>query len=237
MAVTVVVMALLSLAQASSLDFLVGDAVTMGMPTPHGAEIVAGGYRLGMVTVAVLGVLLMTGEYSTGMVRSTFAAVPTRLPVLAAKALALTVLTIVVSAVSLAVSFAVSRPFLSDHDLVPALDDSVTWQVFGGMTFFFIAAALMALGLGAVLRHTAGTITAVLGLLLLVPMILQFINIDWVQDVLTYAPLPAAMSFLGVSGTFGANPDLTAWQGVAVVGAYAVAALTGGAYLLRSRDA
>ena len=63
----------------------------------HGAEVIAQGFHFGMLTIAVLGALFITGEYSTGMVRSTFAAVPTRIPVLAAKALTLTALTAAVT--------------------------------------------------------------------------------------------------------------------------------------------
>jgi ABC-2 type transport system permease protein len=235
--ITVAVMALLGLAQASSVQFLLDPPMSLPVEELHGAEFVIGGYQFGLVTIAVLGALLITGEYSTGMIRSTLAAVPSRLPVLAAKALALVVVTVVVSVVGLAVAYLVTMPFLSDYDLVPSLTDSVTWQAFGGMAYFFVVGALIALGLGAVLRHTAGTITAVLGLLLLLPMILQFINIDWVQDVMLFLPLPASSAFLGISGFFGSNENLTAWQGVAVVGAYAVVSLAAGAWSLRRRDA
>jgi ABC-2 type transport system permease protein len=236
MGITVAVMTLLGLAQASSLQYFAEDAAAAGA-TLYGAEIVIGGYQFATVTIAVLGALLMTGEYSTGMIRSTFAAVPSRLPVLVAKALALVVLTVVVSAVSLAGSYLVARPTLADYELVPSLNDASTWQAFGGMTFFFVAAAFIALGLGAVLRHTAGTITAVLGLLLLLPGVLQFIQIDWVQDIVSLLPLPAAVSFLSLGALLGTNENLSAWQGVAVVGGWAVAALVAGAVCLRRRDA
>src|SRR5690606_15280402 len=116
--------------------------------------------------VAVLGALLITGEYASGTVRSTLVAVPTRLPVLWAKGLALVALTVLISALSLLAGTAAAAPWLADANLVPALDDVTTWQSFGGMTYFFVAVVLIALGLGAVLRHTAATITAVLGLLL-----------------------------------------------------------------------
>lgn len=236
MGITVAVMTLLALAMASSLDMMPTEDLPPGVVL-HGAEFVTGGYQFGTVTVAVLGALLMTGEYSTGMIRSTFAAVPSRLPVLAAKALALVVLTVVVSAASIVGGYLVTRPFLADLDLVPSLSDSLTWQAFGGMTFFFMAAAFIALGLGAVLRHTAGTITTVLGLLLLLPGVLQFVQIDWVQDLVSILPLPAAVSFLGLSGLFGTNEVLSAGQGAAVVGAWALAALIAGAVSLRRRDA
>ncbi|WP_341359979.1 ABC transporter permease subunit [Georgenia sp. M64] len=236
LAITVALMALIALAASASLADMVGDG-PVDAPLPHGAEFVTTGSQLGIVTVAVLGALLMTGEYSTGMVRSTLAAVPTRLPVLAAKAIVLTVVTVAVTIVSIAASYLLARPFLDDHGLVPALDDAQTWQVFGGTVYFFVVTALVALGIATAVRHTAGSITAVLGLLLLLPGVLQFISIDWVQDVTSMLPLPASFAFLGVSGAMGGNELLTPWEGVGVVAAYAVVTLAAGAVLLRRRDA
>lgn len=236
LAITVALMALIALAASASLADIVGDG-PVGAPLPHGAELVTTGSQLGIVTVAVLGALLMTGEYSTGMVRSTLAAVPSRLPVLAAKGIVLTVVTAAVAIVSIAASYLLARPFLDDHGLVPALDDAQTWQVFGGTVYFFVVTALVALGIATVLRHTAGSITAVLGLLLLLPGVLQLISIDWVQDVTSMLPLPASFAFLGVSGAMGGNELLTPWEGVGVVAAYAVVTLAAGAVLLRRRDA
>ncbi|GAA1627329.1 ABC transporter permease subunit [Georgenia ruanii] len=235
---TVALMTLIGLAGAASMGTMAvtPDGAAM-LEHVHGAEFVASGYQMAMVTVAVLGALLITGEYSTGMIRSTLAAVPTRLPVLAAKAIALTLLTVVVGVIGLALSYLVTIPFLSDHDLVPSLSDTQTWQVFGGTIFFLVMAALFALGIGTLLRSTAGAVTISLVVLLLLPGILQFIRIDWVQDVVNFLPMPAAMAFLSVSDTFGGNDLLTAWEGVAVVAAYAVAVLAAAAVVLRRRDA
>ena len=236
--ITVALMTLIGLAGAASLGMMAdapeGSAMLAQM---HGAEIATSGYQLGMVTVAVLGALLITGEYSTGMIRSTLAAVPARLPVLAAKAIALTVLTVVVSVIGLALSYLVTAPFLADYDLVPALDDSQTWQVFGGTVFFLVASSLFALGVGTLLRTTAGAITGSLVILFLLPVILQFIQIDWVQDVVSFLPMPAANGFLSVSGVFGSNDLLSPWQAVAVVAAYPVLTLAAAAVVLRRRDA
>jgi ABC-2 type transport system permease protein len=72
-------------------------ALAPGIEQMHGAEVIASGFPFGMLTIAVLGALHITGEYATGMIRSTFAAVPTRIPVLAAKTLTLVVLTAAVT--------------------------------------------------------------------------------------------------------------------------------------------
>lgn len=131
-----------------------------------------------MPTIAVLGALLMTGEYATGMIRSTFAAVPTRIPVLAAKALTLVVLTSAVTLVSLPLSYVVTMAQLSQYDLVPALDDPGTWRASGGTLHSLIAAAPFSLGIGTLLRSTVASVTSALTVLLLLPGILSFIRLD-----------------------------------------------------------
>ena len=143
----------------------------------HGAEVISSGFPFGMLTIAVLGALLITGEYATGSIRSTFAAVPTRIPVLAAKALTLVVLTAAVTLVSVTLSYFLTMPRLSQYDLVPALDDPGTWRVFGGTLYSLISAALFSLGIGTLLRSTAASLTAALTVLLL-PGILSFIRLD-----------------------------------------------------------
>ena len=237
---TVVLMGLFGLAQVASLSTLQEQSGATGdgaFSKLHGAEVISGGYQFGMVTVAVLGVLAITGEYSTGMIRSTLTTVPTRIPVLVAKALVLVVLTVLVSALGLIVSYLVSAPLLSPMGLVPALEDPATWQVFGGMAYFLAIIALFGLGVGTVLRHSAAGITAVLGVLLLLPMVLQYIALEWVQQLMVYLPVPAATAFLALNGRLSLAGDLTLWEGVAVVAGYAVVALGLGAVLLRRRDA
>lgn len=236
---TVAVMTLVSFAAAMSLDVMAEDPLTApGLAQMHGAEIVSGGSQIGVVTIAVLGALLITGEYSTGMIRSTLAAVPTRVPVLAAKAIALVALTVTVTVLSMAVSYVVTMPQLSEYDLVPALDDARTWEVLGGTVYFLVAAALFALGVGTLLRSTAGTVTLALTVLLLLPGILGFLSLDWVETLVSLLPLPAAGAFLTPGDTTAlGGAELSAGAGIAVVAAYAVVPLVAGAVLLRRRDA
>jgi ABC-2 type transport system permease protein len=223
---SVAVMTLIAFASAQSLDGMADDLATAGgLAQIHGATIVSGGSQIGVVAIAVLGALLITGEYSTGMIRSTLAAVPTRVPVLVAKAIALVALTSGVTAVSLVLSYVVTKPQLSPYDLVPAFDDVQTWQVFGGTVYFLVAAALFALGVGAIV-------------LLLLPGILGFISLDWVQSFVSYLPLPAAGAFLtlGDTASLGGN-QLTPGTGLLVIAAYAIIPLVIGALVLHRRDA
>jgi ABC-2 type transport system permease protein len=165
--------------------------------------------------------------------------VPTRVPVLAAKAIALSVLTAVVATVSIALSYVVTMPQLAEHDRVPALDDPHTWQVLGGTVYFLVAAALFALGVGTLLRSSAGAITVALSVLLLLPGALSFISLDWVETIVSYLPLPASGAFLvgGEDSSSLAGGGLGPTAGVLVVAAYAVVPLVAGAVVLRRRDA
>lgn len=236
---TVAIMTLFALGAAMSLQVMAEEPSTaQALALMHGAEIVSAGYQIGMVTIAVLGALLITGEYSTGMIRSTLTAVPTRTPVLAAKALALVVLTAAVALLGLLASYLVTMPALSQYDLVPALDDAQTWQIFGGTVYFLVAAALFSLGVGTLLRSTAGTVTVALTVLLLLPGILGFISLDWVKTLVSYLPLPVSGAFLSVSEEtlFGVT-EISAWTGVLVIAAYALVPMAAAVVVLRRRDA
>lgn len=235
---TAALMTLLALAAAMSLDSMADDPRTApGIEQMHGAEIVASGFLFGMLIIAVMGALVITGEYSTGMVRSTFAAVPTRLPVLAAKALTLVVLTAAVTVVSVTLSYLVTMAQLSRYDLVPALDDPGTWRVLGGSVYCLTAAALFSLGIGTLLRSTAATVTVALTVLLLLPGTLSFVTIDWVQTVVSYLPLPASSTLLTTGTADVPSGDLSTQASLMVVAAYAVVPVVAAAVALRRRDA
>jgi ABC-2 type transport system permease protein len=111
--------------------------------------------------------------------------------------------------------------------------------VFGGTVYFLVAAALFALGVGTLLRSSAGAITVALTVLLLLPGVLSFIGLDWVEAIVDYLPLPASGAFLGggEDSLSSAGQELTATTGVLVIAAYAVVPLVAGAVVLRRRDA
>jgi len=233
------IMTLLALGVASSLKALMADPLTaQAMSNANGAALVSSGFQLGMVTIAVLGALVITGEYSTGMIRSTFAAVPTRVPVLAAKAIAVVALTTGVAAAGIALSYLVTMGTLSKYGLVPALDRAETWRIFAGTAFCLIAAALFSFGVGTLLRSTAATVTVALTVLLLLPGILGFINVHWVQTFVRYLPMPASQAFLPSGDpNQGVGTPLSATVGVLVIAAYAIVPLVAAAVMVRRRDA
>src|SRR4051794_6333667 len=238
LASTAAVITMVALINAVSLNAMADDpAQAPGIEQMHGAEVISGGFPFGMLTIAVLGALLITGEYATGLIRSTFAAVPTRIPVLAAKALTLVVLTAVVTLVSVTLSYVVTMPQLSQYDLVPALDDPGTWRVFGGALYSLIAAALFSLGIGTLLRSTAASVTAALTVLLLLPGILSFIRLDWVETIVSYLPLPASSALLSTGAAETQGAYLSIQTSLIVMAAYAVVPLAAAAVTLHRRDA
>jgi ABC-2 type transport system permease protein len=238
LASTAAVITLVALAAAASLNAMADDpALAPGIEQMHGAEVISSGFHFGMLTIAVLGALLITGEYATGLIRSTFAAVPTRIPVLAAKALTLVVLTAAVTLVSVTLSYFLTMPRLSQYDLVPALDDPGTWRVFGGTLYSLISAALFSLGVGTLLRSTAASLTAALTVLLLLPGILSFIRLDWVETIVSYLPLPASSALLTTGATDPQGVDLSTQASLIVMAAYAIVPIVAAAVTLHRRDA
>ena len=139
---------------------------------PHGAAIASfdpaavslSGVQLAQIAVGVLGVLLVTSEYATGLIRSTLAAVPRRLPVLWGKAALAVAATLGASLPAVFVAFVAGQSILARaHLSVPLSDPGVVRAVAGGALYLAVA-ALIGLGLGGLLRSTAGGIAALFGL-------------------------------------------------------------------------
>ncbi|GAA2726902.1 ABC transporter permease subunit [Cellulomonas aerilata] len=220
---------------------LVAWGMTQGdEPAPPGMGIIAvtAGTQMAQLAVAVLGVLIITGEYTTGMVRSTFAAVPTRLPALAAKAIVLGVTVLVVGAISTALSYGVTLPFVSGTSLEIDLGDADTVRALVGVPLYLAAIALLALGFGALLRHSAGALAAVLGLLLVIENVVALIPLRFFEAISPYLPATAGSQVMMPSDFAFADPDaLGAWQGYGVMLAWVAVVIAVAAVLMRRRDA
>jgi len=198
--------------------------------------------NLAQLAVVVLGVLVITGEYSTGMIRSTLAAVPRRLPALWAKGVVLAVSIFLVSTVAMGISLGVMQLFLGAKGLAPDLGDAETVRILVGVPLYLTAIALLAFAIGALMRHSAGALAAVLGLLLVVE---NLFLIPWkpLQHISPFLPgtagsrilMPKAQIDAVSQGAVGAV--LGPWQGYAVLLAWVVVLLTAAAVLLRRRNA
>jgi len=194
------------------------------------------------LAVVVLGVLFITGEYSTGMIRSTLAAVPRRLPSLWAKGIVLTGSILLVSTVAVGLSLAVMQPFLSGKGLAPDLGDPETVRIVVGVPLYLAAIALFAFAVGALLRHSAGAIATVLGLLLVVQNLFQ---IPWkpFQLISPFLPGIAGSKILMPQGEIVALSQgavgavLDPWQGYAVLLIWVAVLLAAAAVLLKRRNA
>lgn len=207
------------------------------------AGLVTLGYFLAQLTVAVLGVLIITGEYSTGMIRSTFAAVPHRLAPLWAKALVLVVVVSVTSLLGVALAYLATLPFYAELGVSRDVTDAESLRILLGTPLYLSAVALLALGFGALLRHSAGALATVLGLMLVVETVFASIPLAFFENVSPFLPTNAGGRLLmedrsvEMMGQVSDGLQLTPWQGFAVLVAWVVVVLGVAAVLLRRRDA
>jgi ABC-2 type transport system permease protein len=219
-----------------------GDAAPL-VALLHDPSIVLTGADLAKLVVAVLGVLIVTGEYSTGMIRSTLTAVPKRLPTLWAKALVLTAVTTVTAAVAIALSWAVALPTLHAHAAALDLGDPQTRRILLGGVLYLVAVSLLAFAVGAIVRVSAGALATVLGLLLVVEVMFRTIPANFFRNVSPFLPGTAGHQLLVTQAsieqaraTAGA-PVLDPWTGYGVMLAWVAVLLAVAAVLLRRRDA
>jgi ABC-2 type transport system permease protein len=191
------------------------------------------GLQLAQLAIGVLGALLITGEYATGTIRTSFAAVPRRLPVLWGKAIgyALAVLALCVPAAFAA--FLVGQSILSSEHLDTTLSQpGVARAVLGG-ALYLAAVGLLGLGLGALLRGTAAAVGALFGLLFAPQILVGFLPSTWSDHLYGYLPTPAGTAITNL------RPDPTSlppWTGFGVFCLYTAILLALAAWRLRRQD-
>jgi len=192
------------------------------------------GVGLAQIILGILGVLAVSGEYSSGMIRATLAAVPRRIPVLSAKAIVIGAVSLVVAVPGALAAFFVGQAIFGADANASLSDDGVTQAVLG--TGVYLAAiALLGLALGALLRHAAGAIGTLFTLLLLAPNLLPIVLPDsWATTIVPYLPSNAGAAFTSVVPADGL---LSAGAGAAVLAGWIVVLLAAAAVLLKRRDA
>jgi ABC-2 type transport system permease protein len=203
------------------------------------------GINFSQLVVAVLGALVITGEYGTGMIRSSFAAVPARLPVLIAKTLVFGVSTFLVSLFSLVVAALVILPVLSGHSITPDLGDGAAWLALIGGAGYLALVGVIALGIGLLVRNSAAGIAASVGLLLVVPIILRVVasvtSAVWPGNIASFLPSETGAALYSYPVTAPAAASgvvvLDSWQSLAVLLAWAVVVLVAGCVMVKRRDA
>jgi ABC-2 type transport system permease protein len=192
------------------------------------------GVQLAQIAVGVLGALVITGEYATGSIRTTLTAVPRRTRVLLAKAAVVAAVTFAVSLPGAFAAFLVGQRILAPQHLDASLGQPGVLRAVIGSALYLTLVALLGLGLGVLLRSTAGAIAALFGLLFGLQMVAGLLPASVADDVNRYLPAPA-----GLAVTFdGRDPSsLPPWTGLAVFALYTVALLALGAWRLRRADA
>src|SRR3984885_14824399 len=223
-------------------------------------------FELGTLIIAVLGAMVITSEYSTGMVRPSLTAQPRRGVVYAAKAIVFTAVTLVISFVTAFIAFFIGQAIYSSKGVSASLFHTVTIPANAnvncnpnsgctatfsgtdvitastvltaiiGTALFVTIVALIAFGVGSILRHTAGAIATVIALLFIVPILEQTLPVEWRWDVMRFLP-DAATRVISVT-VGGGDPHLwSAWPQLGVTALWAAVLVGIGAYLFRTRDA
>jgi ABC-2 type transport system permease protein len=185
----------------------------------------------GIMVLPVLGVVLVTNEYSSGMIRSTFVAVPRRLPVLWAKAFVAAAVTGVIVLVGELIVFAIGVAVLSSRGADTTIDPAI-WRAIAGGAVLAILFMWLFMGLGALLRSSAGGIVTAYGLAFLVPqMLLPLLSMwkDFFSELIPYFPMNA----LGLAEV---QPEHMLRDTLTCVG-WAAASLALGAWRFKLRDA
>ena len=233
------------IAIALTVLFGAGLAASLGQSEEYrdkAMNLITSGLTFGQIVVAVLGALIITGEYSSGQIRSSLAAAPRRGRLLLSKAVVLSVSSFLLGSVSIFLSWAISKPFLGEH--AGSLTDSHYFGHIWGSGLVFVGIALMTLGLGFLLRSTAGAITVVVSLLFVITIPLQLAasKWEWINKVIGCLPSTVSES---VSDPFQRTTEwgaqgvqfLSHGQAVAVFAAWALVPLIIAWFVFSRRDA
>jgi ABC-2 type transport system permease protein len=192
------------------------------------------GLNFAQLAIGALGVLFISAEYSTGMIRSSFGAVPRRLPVLWAKAGIYAAVTLVLMVPAALVAFFVSQSILSGQNVQIAFSQSGVARAVIGAGAYLTVLGVFALGLGAIIRSTAGAITALAGILFVLPGLMFVLPSSWNRAVSPYLPSNAGQQIMSIVQDPNA---LSPWAGFAVFCGYTVVIMAIAAVLMRRRDA
>ena len=233
------------IAIALTVLFGAGLAASLGQSEEYrdkAMNLITSGLTFGQIVVAVLGALIITGEYSSGQIRSSLAAAPRRGRLLLSKAVVLSVSSFLLGSVSIFLSWAISKPFLGEH--AGSLTDSHYFGHIWGSGLVFVGIALMTLGLGFLLRSTAGAITVVVSLLFVITIPLQLAASKWEWINKVIGCLPSTVSE-AVSDPFQRTTEwgaqgvqfLSHGQAVAVFAAWALVPLIIAWFVFSRRDA
>jgi ABC-2 type transport system permease protein len=197
------------------------------------------GLRVGQLAIGVLGVLVMSAEYGTGTIRATFAAVPNRPLVLAAKTAVFGVVALVVAEIASFGAFFIGQAILSGTTPTATLSDPGVLRAVIGGGLYLAVLGLLALGIATIVRHTAGAITAFVGVLLILPLITVALPSSIGDAISRFLPANIGASMMAVVPGLRVGdgvPVFSPWVGFGILCGYALGAVVIGGVMLVRRD-
>jgi len=195
------------------------------------------GLYFGQLVIAVLGALTITSEYATGMIRTSLTAMPRRGMVFAAKAVVFAAVALVTGLITSFGAFFLGQALMSGAHINATITQPHVLRAVVGGALFLAACGMLAYGLGAILRHTAGAITASIVLLFVLSLLINALPQSWQVHVDKWVPAIAGSQIWTVKAAGGNPPMFAPWTGFAVFCGYAAIALIVGLILFRKRDA
>jgi ABC-2 type transport system permease protein len=198
-------------------------------------DIALAGVNVAQLAIAVLGVLVITGEYSTGMIRSSLIAVPKRLPVLWAKIAVYAAVSFILTVPAVIIGFFASQSVLSRHHILQISfgDPGVARSLLGGALYVTLV-GIFALGIGAIVRNTAGGIATFAGIFFVIPPLMNILPLSWNNAISRYLPSEAGRQLFSLhQGAHSLSPTM---GGLLMLG-YCALAVSVAAVLLVRRDA
>jgi ABC-2 type transport system permease protein len=202
----------------------------------HPLDIALFGVRLSQLAIGVLGVLVISGEYSTGMIRASLGAVPKRLPVLWAKVGVFAVVSFLLALPSVLIAFFGSQAILDNYHhilQIPFSHPGVARTVIGGAVYLTLI-GVFALGLGTITRNTAGGIAVFAGIFFVIPPLMNVLPTSWNNAISEYLPSSAGVDMFSL--THGSH-DLAPGPGLVLFLAYTAFVIAVAAIALARRDA
>jgi ABC-2 type transport system permease protein len=196
-----------------------------------------GEVALGELIIVVLGALVITSEYSTGMIRTSLSSMPRRGVLYAAKAIVFAAVTLTISLVTSFVDFFVGQAILSGKHYNATLAQPGVLRAVLLSAAIVTVFGLLAYGAGAVIRHSAGAITSILGVIFLIPLLAQALPSSWYNTMVRWLPGGDALTPIARSAPRVSHYLFSAWGEFAVFSGYAVVLLAIGAWLFTRRDA
>ncbi|MEP7020665.1 MAG: ABC transporter permease [Pseudonocardiales bacterium] len=215
--------------------FVPGHLSAQDEASTDGVRLSLAGVHLSQIAFGVLGALLITSEYGTGMIRATLAAVPQRRLVLTAKTTVFALSALIVGIGSSFAAYYAFQAFLPNNSLRSSIGDPGVLRAVIGGGLYLVALGLLGLGLGAIIRSSTGAIATLFGLLFVPSILISILPKSWQTTVGPYLPMNAGEQIY-IAVHHEPN-NLGAWTGFGVFCIYAAVALALGFVLINHRDA